>query len=92
MKYKKRPVVVDAVQVTNKLIHGMGDMPDWMTDGLEDGYIRAESLNERSYLTIANSLFAPRYVAPTGSYITMDDSGFFKIHTEAEFNANYEPA
>lgn len=87
MKYRKKPVLVDAYQFAPLV--GPDDRPKWLLDAMRMGVVDF-FLRPEPHLTVYG--IGSRERAYPGDWIIKDDKGGLQVCKPNTFEATYEPA
>ena len=87
-KFRKKPVVIEAVQFTLPFPH-LRDLPDWLHYAMKVADVRFSSRGNGSYLII-ETLEGPMEASP-GDWIIQGVNGEFYPCKPDIFAATYEP-
>lgn len=99
MKYRKKPVVIEAVKVIYAEMTGKGperppfdELPPWLLTAIDAGDITLSSKNARDYAVINVNTLEGVMEAGPGDYLVRGIKGELYPCKPDIFEATYEPA
>ena len=88
-RYRKRPVIIDAFQLTDCRYHEKASWPSWLKNALYRGHDKPNSIFIHQRVVHVHTLEGPRLVS-VNDYIIRDAIGELWPYKPSIFNSIYE--